>query len=448
MSKARIYIIAPTFLPLIGGSEKQALIHGRCLRERDFVTTIITLCHDRNWPPLEVIEGVPVIRVAGTVLGGRERLPGILRRCLYVMGLLILCWTLWQYRQRYDILHLYHLGLEALPVALLCRLIGKPLIISVRCADSGRRATLPGKLSLLAGPLDPDTPWLQVDERNRLEGDLATLESLGKPVVQFTRFLLQSIQTVVVILSPRMKDYLIRHNFNLPGTQLIPNGVDSIYFHPNQVGISPPSSSTSQDERAPVVVCVAGLRYEKGIDVLLQAWHLVHRQSPQARLILVGKGPLQKQLERLAQALDIQDSVEFAGMQSDVRAQLYRSNLAVLPSRQEGMPNAILEAMACGLPCVATRLSGSEDIVQHGVNGLLVEFEDYQAMAQALLHLLHDPVLRQNYGRAARAIIEKHYSLDANIGRYIELYQRIAGWEQQTTEALHHLKSTIDHSRF
>jgi glycosyltransferase involved in cell wall biosynthesis len=425
MSKPRIYIITRTFLPPPGGTEKQALMHGRSLQERGFVTTIVTLRHNRNWLAHEVFEGVPVIRVAGTVLGGRERLPGPLRSLLYVIGLLILCWTLWRHRRRYDILHLYHLGLEALPVAFLCRLTGKPLIISVRCVDSGRGATLPGKLSLLAGPLDPDTPWLQVDERNRLEGDLATLELLGKPVVRFTRSLLQRIHSVVVILSPSMKDYLVAHDFDLPGTQLIPNGVDIMHFHPNRTDISTPPL-IQQDKRAAVVVCVAGLRYEKGIDVLLQAWYLVHKQAPEARLILVGKGPLQSQLERLAQALDIRESVEFAGLQSDVRAHLYRGGLAVLPSRYEGMPNALLEAMACGLPCVATRTSGSKDIIQHGVNGLLVEPEDYQAMAQALLTLLRDPVLARNCGRAARTTVEKHYSLSAVTDTYVELYQRIA----------------------
>src|SRR5206468_165164 len=114
-------------------------------------TTIITLCHDRSWLPREVIEGVPVIRVAGALLGGREKLPGPLRRLLYMMGLLVMCWTLWRHRRHYDVLHLYHLDLEVLLVALLCRLTGKSLIISVRCVDSVENANLRGRLSLLAG---------------------------------------------------------------------------------------------------------------------------------------------------------------------------------------------------------------------------------------------------------------------------------------------------------
>jgi glycosyltransferase involved in cell wall biosynthesis len=188
------------------------------------------------------------------------------------------------------------------------------------------------------------------------------------------------------------------------------------------------------------------LAYQKGVDVLLQAWRMVQQESPQARLIIVGIGPLQAQLEHLAKALDIQDSVEFAGFQHDVAAQLHRGSLAVLPSRFEGMPNVVLEAMACGLPCVSTHVSGSEDIIQHGVNGLLVEPEDYQSLAEALLTLLRDPALAQKYGSAARATIEKHYSLERITDMYVELYERIVGRRSQVAEVtqpseIYHLPS-------
>src|SRR5207302_207489 len=133
------------------------------------------------------------------------------------------------------------------------------------------------------------------------------------------------------------------------------------------------------------------LYYQKGIDVLIQAWGIVHKQLPQARLIIVGDGPIRHQLKYIANALGVDDSIEFVGQQNNIVAQLQRGSIFVLPSRWEGMPNAVLEAMACGLPCVATRVSGSEDIITHGVNGLLVEPEAYMGMAQALLTLLHDP---------------------------------------------------------
>ena len=136
----------------------------------------------------------------------------------------------------------------------------------------------------------------------------------------------------------------------------------------------------------------------------------------------------------MAEELGITNSVEFAGMLNDVVAQLRRSAIGTLPSRWEGMPNAILEAMACSLPCVATRVSGSEDIIQHGVNGLLVEPEDYQDMAQALITLLQNPRLVHEYGQVGRETIEKHYSLEAITDRYTELYQGMANYYRKTSE--------------
>jgi len=81
--------------------------------------------------------------------------------------------------------------------------------------------------------------------------------------------------------------------------------------------------------------------------------------------------------------------------------------------------------MACGLPCIATRVSGSEDLITHGINGLLVEPEDYGGLAQALLTLLRDPLLAQRYAQAARATIEKHFSLDQVADKYVELYRQM-----------------------
>jgi glycosyltransferase involved in cell wall biosynthesis len=170
--------------------------------------------------------------------------------------------------------------------------------------------------------------------------------------------------------------------------------------------------------------------------VLLQAWRLVQKQSPLARLIIVGSGPLQAQFERMAQELDIAGSVEFAGMQRDIILQLNRGRIAVLPSRWEGMPVALLEAMACGLGCVATRVSGSEDIIQHNVNGFLIGTEDYQGMSKALLALLMQPELVKEFGNNARVTIEKQYSLDHITDSYIELYRRIISSKFQVTEDL------------
>lgn len=413
----------------------QALAQARDLRARGFETTIITLRHERAWPKREVMGGVPVMRVSSRLLAGRERLPSPLKKLFYFLGLFVLAWTLLHHRRRYDILHVYQLNLLALPTALVCRLTNKAMVVSVRSTSTIQleRSEYPGdrkgRQDTLAGSSDTPPSSSQANRKREIGGDLAPLEALGKPVVRLTRALLQRNRAVLIVLSSRMKSYLVAHNFGLPGMRLIPNGVDTLRFSPTHE-----APSKAQAQR---VVCISKMRYEKGIDVLLQAWRQVQERLPRpshARLIVVGDGPLLSRLEHMASELGIADSVEFAGLQSDVPAQLHRGSIAILPSRWEGMPNALLEAMACGLPCVATRVSGSEDIIQHGVNGLLVEPEDDQGMAQALLTLLSDQAQAQKYGRAARETVEQDYAFEHVMDTYVELYYDIAGYRYAAAE--------------
>jgi glycosyltransferase involved in cell wall biosynthesis len=421
VSNPRIYIAIGTFHPLVGGAERQALLQGRALRARGYDATIVTLRHNRAWPKYDAVEGVPIIRVAGMVLGGREKLPTPLRRLAYLLGVLTMGWVLWWRRQRYDILHVYQLNLLLLPAAFVCRLISKPLIVALRCADSryqagsGNHAIASARQQRLHALRSP------AEGQDRSRGDLEALESLGKPMVRLTHYLLRRAQVVMVVLSLRMQQDLLLHGFPLAGVQVIPNGVDLTRFRP--------ASPRSPAERpARVVLYVGRLTFQKGVDVLLTAWRGVQEQLPESqptRLIIVGAGPSQAQLERLTATLAIDDSVEFVGEHSDVAAWLRRSDVAVLPSRWEGMPNALLEAMASGLPCVATRVSGSEEIVEHAVNGLLVDPEDHLALTQALLAVLLDPALGGRYGAAARATIVERYSLDHIMSVYVDLYHSL-----------------------
>ncbi|HLZ59789.1 MAG TPA: glycosyltransferase family 4 protein [Ktedonosporobacter sp.] len=429
MSKLRVYIPIATFHPLVGGAETQAMLQAQTLRARGHEATIITFRHQRAWLPFETVDGVPVIRVAGALLGNRAQLPRIVKRTLFLLALVVMGWTLWRHRHRYDILHVYQLSALALPTAWVCRLTGKPMLIAVRSTGSTQFGQSQTATSLLAGPLDPAAPWLHIENVPWTNGDLEGLLRLGRPVMRYTRSLLERVGAKIIILSTRMQDYLDKNGFLLPNTERIPNGVDIVRFHP--------SSETLDDIKAKTIICVAKLRYEKGIDVLLQAWHLVQLQCPEARLILVGNGStnsIEDRFVRMAEELDIKESIELAGLQKDIPAQLRRAGISVLPSRWEGMPNAILEAMACGLPCVATRVSGSEDIIEHGVNGLLVDIEDYKAMAQALLVLLSDPDLVKKYGQAARVTMETYYSLDHITDTYIEIYENMTGRKQLAAE--------------
>ena len=149
------------------------------------------------------------------------------------------------------------------------------------------------------------------------------------------------------------------------------------------------------------------------------------RMHLKPRLRLVGTGRLRPQLECIVAELNIQDSVEFLGLRLDVVDVLQQSWGFVLPSRNEGMPNALLEAMACGLPCIATRVSGSEDVIADGFNGILVASEQPAEMACALRRLIEDTELAQCLGREGRATVVREYQLTHIIQRCLDLYRRL-----------------------
>lgn len=159
----------------------------------------------------------------------------------------------------------------------------------------------------------------------------------------------------------------------------------------------------------PRVVSVARLVHEKAPLVLMEAFALARRDVPEARLTLVGEGPLLPQVqERMAQ-LGIIGAVEIIPGCGEVRPHLARAAVFVLASRREGSPNAVLEAMASGLPVVAARTGGIPELVEHGVTGLLVEPDAPADFAQALARLLADPALCARMGAAGRQrAVERH----------------------------------------
>ncbi|MFW6089702.1 MAG: glycosyltransferase family 4 protein [Gemmatimonadota bacterium] len=176
----------------------------------------------------------------------------------------------------------------------------------------------------------------------------------------------------------------------------------------------PPSAAERAAARAalelppdvPVVAVVARLDRVKGVDILLDAWPSVVRRVPTARLLVVGEGPLRDDLEaRLATHGAVRNSVDFLGYRSDVPHILHAVDLLALPSRSEGMPLAVLEAFACGLPVVAHAVGGVPELVVDGVNGRLVPLRP-AALATALADVLSDAGLRERLANAARASVE------------------------------------------
>lgn len=169
-------------------------------------------------------------------------------------------------------------------------------------------------------------------------------------------------------------------------------------------------------------VCVARLSPEKDLANLLHAAAQVAEAVPDFRLEIAGDGPLREDLLQLRQPLGLSERVAFLGVVRDISAVLRRARLFVLPSQSEGISLTLLEAMASGLPVVATRVGGNPEVVEEGSTGLLVPPGDPRALAQAMLKLWHNPERGRTLGQAGRHRVEKHFDIRAMVGRYEALY--------------------------
>ncbi len=201
-------------------------------------------------------------------------------------------------------------------------------------------------------------------------------------------------------------------------------------------GITPPALPPRPPAETGVEVLYAGrLRTRKAVAVLVEAFATVHHRAPHARLRLAGDGEQRAALEAQVQRLDLADAVHFEGAVPHARMpELYAAaDVFCLPSLYEGFPLAILEAMAAGLPVVATRVAGNPEAVDDGAHGRLVEAEDAAALAAALLDLIEDRESRQRMGRQARRRVEEEFSIERIGAAYRELWEGLAGPAAGTT---------------
>jgi len=206
--------------------------------------------------------------------------------------------------------------------------------------------------------------------------------------------------------------------------QLVAEGVSRarIVTIPNGVAIAP-VARRGREGTSRLIVTVGNLRPEKGHDTLIDAAARVAAVHPEARFEIAGDGPLHDGLLARARARGIADRVTFAGFQQDVRPLLARADLFVLPSVTEAFPNALLEAMACGVPSIATAVGGIPELVDDGRTGLLVPPRDAGALAGAIGALLDDPLRAAALGDAARRVVSARYAPTRMVGAYEALYE-------------------------
>ncbi|MGB8646554.1 MAG: glycosyltransferase family 4 protein [Anaerolineae bacterium] len=214
--------------------------------------------------------------------------------------------------------------------------------------------------------------------------------------------------------------------------EMIPYGADIKAFHVDPAEAARVRASLGVQPDDLLVLAVGRLVYKKGFAFLVQAMREVLLTAPHARLVIAGDGDLRQELAQHAASLGLNGNVTFTGSVShQAIAALYAAaDIFVVPSvhdeagNVDGLPNVTLEAMAAGKPVIASRVAGLPQVVQEGVNGLLVEEKDVPALAQAILTLASDPALRQRMGAASRVQIRESLNWDNVAAKFVKMYER------------------------
>jgi N-acetyl-alpha-D-glucosaminyl L-malate synthase BshA len=207
--------------------------------------------------------------------------------------------------------------------------------------------------------------------------------------------------------------------------EVIPNFVDTESFRPRS-DESGRTTSPGHAERTRVLTHVSNFRPLKRVEDVVRIFAAVRAEIP-SRLDLVGEGPARSRIEDLVVSLGLRDHVRFLGERGDLIAILQQSDLFLLPSQTESFGLAALEAMACGVPVVASDVGGVSEVVAEGETGFLAAAGDVASMAKHARRLLTDEDLRRRMSRAARHMAETRFRLDPAVDRYEAAYRRALG---------------------
>jgi len=247
-----------------------------------------------------------------------------------------------------------------------------------------------------------------------------SLDRYGRADRRIAAWLSNQLANRVTVNASAVWEVVREHEWCAPGRMvLIPNGV------PLPATVDPSSPRRDADDprgNGPLVGMVGRLSWKKGYDVALAAFALLRDALPGVRVDIVGDGELRADLEARAQSLGLGDTVRFLGQRRDVPDLMRGFDCFVLSSVIEGMPNALLEAMALGRPVVTTAAGGSAEVVVDGDCGLVVPPGDAPALARAIESLLRDLQRARTFGERAERRVRESFSLEAMLRSFDELY--------------------------
>lgn len=396
----RLCMLTETYYPEIGGGETQGRLLSQALVARGSGVLILTRRTRRGLPRRETVAGIPVRRIGPGGTGRLRKWGLLLTAGPALVGL----------RRSCDLLLVSGFRILGIPAVVAGKLLGKPIV-------------------------------LKADSNGEMSGQYfaAGLARWGVSPSFLPFRILLAVRNAVL----RRADVFIPLSSEI-AAEIAACGVDraKILPIPNCVDIGrfrPVSDAERRRLRldlgfppdAVVLVFSGRLVRYKGLPLLLRVWREIAQEHTAARLVLVGSGGMdldncEQELRSYAEAHGLRESVVFTGFVEDVHRYLQAADLFVFPTENEAFGIALVEAMACGLPAVATRTGGILDIATHETDALLVEPGAHEALREAIERLLRNPELRTRLGSEARRTAVRRFSVETVATRYLELLSRLS----------------------
>jgi len=251
---------------------------------------------------------------------------------------------------------------------------------------------------------------------------LNTLEHLND--ITIGKSVLKSADRIFTVSKETMK-YVLRLGGDKAKTSVMYNGVDTNCFYPIQKEES--RKKLSLPKKRKIVFCVRRLVYKNGLDTLTESAALALQDNPDILFVVAGKGPNRKLIEDNIKKLGIENNIKLIGFVPDELLSIYynAADYFVIPSASgEGLPLVLFEAMACGLPVIATRVGGTPEIISHMKNGVLVPPRNPKAIAEAISNLLAKEKLGKKIGEEAKRKIQNRFSWEENVRQLKEAYSQ------------------------
>ncbi len=227
----------------------------------------------------------------------------------------------------------------------------------------------------------------------------------------------------IIVVADYLKKNLIKHEkFDGKKISVIYNGIDTEEFNIRPDRLKK-RKEMDIDIKAPVIGIVARLDPIKNHACLIKAMKHVISKFPEAVLLIVGDGPIHSELIDLVKDLKLEKNVRFLGTRTDVPEIMSVIDVFVLCSRSEGLSVTLLEAMAAGKPVIATSVGGNPELIEHDINGLLVESDDEEGLSKALIELLTDKLKSIKLGESAKKKIVENFTVNNMVRKYEKIYE-------------------------